>query len=258
MFMYGMPISNILHCAKIHTKPNASLANYGRHAHAIVYFLEGNSDYNYGGKIYYAKAGSILFLPKGESYVINRLSYSKCIYIDFLTVDDVKLTPFVKNYPNTAHYRDIFTSILSSYRQKRIGYECELMGLLYKLISMIQVSDRTEYLPDSKYTMIASAVDYIDRNYKNSDIKISFLASVCKISTRYFCELFSAFFGVSPKEYIIRKRIESAKNMLISSDDKISDIAENCGFSDVYYFSKVFKKEFNETPSAFRSQNKIL
>lgn len=258
MFMHGIPISNILYCAKIHTKPIAALENHGRHSHALVYFLEGESDYVYGNKIYSAKGGSLLFLPKGECYVINRLSHSKCIYIDFLTVDDVKLSPFVKKYPNSSQYRDLFTSMLSLYRQKRIGYESEMMGLLYKLVSMIQVSDRTEYLPDSKYAMISPAVDYINANYKNTDFNIPKLASVCKISTRYFGELFSVFFGVSPKEYIIRMRLEAAKNMLISSDGQISDIAESCGFSDVYYFSKVFKKELDETPSSFRKQNKVL
>lgn len=258
MFMYGIPISNILYCAKIHTKPITALANDGRHSHALVYFIEGESDYIYGDKVYCAKAGSLLFLPKGECYVINRLSHSKCIYIDFLTVKDVKLPPFVKNYPNATHYRDIFTSLLSLYRQKRIGYESEMMGLLYKLISMIQIADRTEYLPDSKYSMIAPAVDYINQNYKSAEIKIPTLASICKISTRYFGELFSAFFGVSPKEYIIRMRLETAKNMLISSDDKVIDIAEKCGFSDVYYFSKTFKKELGDTPSSFRKLNKVL
>ena len=257
MFLQNTAVSKILYCSKIYTKPQKMLANNGRHAHALVYFISGESDYIYDGKVYSATAGSVLFLPKGRGYAINRHSHSECLYVDFLTVNDVEFSPFVKKYPNSNQFRDVFLSLLSSFKQKRIGYEGEMMSRLYKLVSMIQVAERLAYLPDAKYQRIAAAVDYINKNYC-SQIKISTLAEISGVSTRYFGELFSAFFGVAPKEYIIRMRLESAKNLLISSDIPISEIAEVCGFSDVYYFSKIFKKEIGETPTLFRKYNKVL
>ena len=133
-----------------------------------------------------------------------------------------------------------------------------MMSLLYKLISMIQIADMAAYFPDVKYQKIAPSVDYINKNYCSGDVKISKLAEISGVSVRYFNELFSAFFGVSPKEYIIRMQLETARNLLLSTSDSISDIADACGFLDVYYFSKIFKKEVGETPSAFRKVNKSL
>ena len=127
-----------------------------------------------------------------------------------------------------------------------------------KIISMIQVADRLAYFPDLRYQKIAPAIDYINANYISGEVRISKLAEKCMVSTRYFAELFSAYFGVSPKEYIIRMQIESAKNLLISSDMPIGEVAESCGFSDVYYFSKIFKKEVGDTPTSFRKVNKVL
>ncbi|MBQ6893519.1 MAG: helix-turn-helix transcriptional regulator [Clostridia bacterium] len=258
MFMQDASVSKILYCSKIYTKPVDALPNDGRHAHALVYFVEGESDYVYQDKTYSVSPGSLLFLPKNEKYVIRRYSTAQCIYVDFLTSEDIPLLPFVKNYPNSNQFRDVFVNLLSLYKQKRIGYEAEMKSVLYRIISMIQIADRTAYFPDAKYQKIAVAVDYINNNYCNGQIRISKLAEMSGVSTRYFGELFSVFFGVPPKEYIICMQLETAKNMLISSDETVGNIAETCGFSDVYYFSKIFKKEVGETPSTFRKVNKIL
>ncbi len=258
MFLENIPISKILYCSKIYTRPEAVRVSKPRHAHALVYFIEGNCEYVYSDKTYTATPGSVLFLPYGKEYIIHRHSTAQCIYIDFLTLDGTPVSPFVKNYPNASQFRDVFTGLYSLYKQKRIGYECEMMSMLYKLISLIQIADRTSYLPGVKYQKIAAAVDYINKNYCNGQIRVSYLAKLSGVSTRYFGELFTVFFGVSPKEYIIRMQLETAKNLLISTSDTISNIADTCGFGDVYYFSKMFRKATGETPSAFRKANNIL
>lgn len=258
MFLQDAPISKILYCSKIYTKPDKILVNDGRHAHALVFFIEGESDYIYGDQTLSASPGTVLFLPKDKKYLIHRYSTAQCIYVDFLTVNGENFLPFAKKYPNSAQFRDTFTNLLSSYKQKRIGYEAEMMSLLYKLVSMIQIAERALYFPNAKYQKIADSIDYIRKNYSTGQIKISQLASMSGMSTRYFSELFSVFFGISPKEYIIQMQLETAKNLLISSSASVTDISETCGFSDVYYFSKVFKKEFGQTPSMFRRINKVL
>lgn len=258
MFLQNTPIDKILYCSKIYTKPAKNLTNSGRPSHALVFFIEGHCDYIYDGKVYLTSPQSLLFLPKNKAYTINRHEHAQCIYIDFLTCEDVDLDPFVKSYTHSSQFRDIFFSLLSLYKQKRIGYEAEMMGLLYKLISMIQVADITVYLPNIKYQKISDAVEYINKNFASGQIKIPDLAKMSGVSTRYFSELFSGFFGVSPKEYILRMQLESAKSLLISSNESINSISDICGFSDVYYFSKMFKKATDKTPSEFRKANSVL
>ena len=258
MFLQNIPILKITECAKLYTHPQIGIISRKRRAHGLVFFIEGTSEYIYSSKKYTASAGSVLFLPCGKEYIINRLDTAQCIYIDFLTDDNISIDPFVKKYPNTPQLRDCFYNLLSLFKQKRIGYESEMMSGLYKLISLIQIADRTSYFPGIKYHKIAPAIDYINRNYCNGKIKMSELAKLSGVSTRYFNELFSFFFGVSPKEYIIRMQIETAKNLLSSSVESIGDIASSCGFSDVYYFSKTFRKSTGTTPSEYRRTNKTI
>lgn len=258
MFLYKAPISEILYCTKIYPSPIKGLFSANRHAHALVYFLEGRGEYIFDDKSYPVQPGSLLFLPKGRHYTIHRNEPTQCIYIDFLTTEAPAEEPFSKVYPHTAQFRDVFTALHTTYQQRRHGYESEMMSLLYRLVSMIQVADRISYLPGVKYQKIAAAVDHIHRHYLGGQIRVTELAALSGVSTRYFNELFSVFFGVSPKEYIIRMQLDTAKNMLVSTNTSISEIADTCGFGDVYYFSKVFHKEIGETPSAFRKANQQL
>ncbi len=257
MFLENAVIERITDCSKIYTSP-AQIQSPPRRAHALVFFIEGDSEYIFGDKVYSAKAGTVMYLPHKVPYIIRRLTACQCIYVDFLTVAPSGEEPFVKNYPVTAQFRDCFFGILSLFKQKRIGYEAESMGVLYKIVSMIQAADRTAYFPGVRYQRIAPAIEYINANYCKGDIRISALAALSGVSTRYFNQLFSVFFGVAPKEYIIRMQLDTARNLLSNSDSPIGDIATVCGFGDVYYFSKIFRKTVGMTPSQYRKTSKIL
>lgn len=258
MFLENSPISTISDCSKIYPGPIDTLASQPRRAHGLVYFLEGHSEYIYGDKIYTAMPGTVMYLPHDVPYTIRRFTACQCIYVDFLTVAPAREEPFVKNYPNSSQFRDCFFSMLSLFKQKRIGYEAEILSYLYKLISLIQIADRASYFPGVRYQKIAPAIEYINKNYCNGGIRMTHLAELSGVSTRYFNELFSVFFGVSPKEYIIRMQLDTARNLLATSNDPIGQIASACGFGDVYYFSKVFRKTVGMTPSEYRRTSKVL
>lgn len=258
MFFEGVPIERITDLAKIRMRAVDKLQSPPRRAHALVYFTEGESEYIYGDKVYSARAGTVMYLPHNVPYVIRHFTKCECIYVDFLTVSNTPEEPFAKDYPSSSQFRDLFFSMLALFKQKRIGYEAEILGLLYKSVAMIQRADRALYLPGVRYQKIAPAVDYISENYRTGKIRMTQLAKLSGVSTRYFGELFSVFFGVSPKSYIIRMQLDAARNMLAASNDPIGDIAAACGFSDVYYFSKLFHKTMGMTPSEYRKTSKIM
>ena len=60
--------------------------------------------------------------------------------------------------------------------------------------------------------------------------------------------------GVTPMNYIISKRMDNARKLLINTDKKIKDISNEVGYKDIYYFTKVFKKEIGVSPSEYRKQ----
>ena len=198
-----------------------------------------------------------MFLPSGAPYAINRHSQTKCIYFNFVT-EDCGDAAFAKLYPNSALFRDLFYAMLTLYSQRKINYQAEMMSMAYKIIAAIQYADSAGYLPQAHYKKLSPAIECISRDYCSGNLRVAQLADLCGISPRYFCQLFSVFFGVSPKEYILRMQVDSAKDMLINTDKAIGGIAAECGMGDVYYFSKAFKRSTGMSPTEYRRSNEIL
>ncbi|WAM32131.1 AraC family transcriptional regulator [Caldicellulosiruptor naganoensis] len=102
------------------------------------------------------------------------------------------------------------------------------------------------------YSKIAKFIkDYIDQNYME-DIKIGDIAKKLFMSESSISRLFKNQFGILPKEYLLSKRIEKAKEYLSMSNLKISEIAIMCGFSSLQRFNDIFKKYTGFSPTHFR------
>lgn len=101
---------------------------------------------------------------------------------------------------------------------------------------------------------LAPALSYID-DHIYDDITLIELANECCLSTSHFKQKFSKEIGLPPREYINYKKIQQAKKLL-HNNNHINEIAMNLGFSSSNYFSVVFKKFTNTTPTEFIKSNK--
>ncbi len=99
------------------------------------------------------------------------------------------------------------------------------------------------------YKKVKRGKEMIDEYYKNA-ISVKDVAKESCLSEYHFFRLFKNVYGNSPHQYIIQKRLEHA--MLLLQDDaySVSDVAIETGFSDIYSFSKSFKKRFGYSPSS--------
>lgn len=104
------------------------------------------------------------------------------------------------------------------------------------------------------YKRIKDAKILMDRNY-DQDIDLNYLSQKTYLSKYHFIRLFKEAYGVSPKKYLSRKRIEMAKKML-SSDKSIGEICHAVGFKSIQSFSNLFKRETGLSPTGFRKQKR--
>lgn len=95
---------------------------------------------------------------------------------------------------------------------------------------------------------------YIDANFTNPDLMLGEVAAEANLSPSYFSAVFSQEFGESYKDYITRLRIERAKELLLTTNLKCSEIAYQSGYNDPHYFSHVFRKNIGLPPQQFRQQ----
>ncbi|MCE7637465.1 AraC family transcriptional regulator [Vibrio fluvialis] len=93
---------------------------------------------------------------------------------------------------------------------------------------------------------------YIELNI-TKEIREEDIAAYCHYSVSYFSKLFHKVIGISFRDYICNKRIAMAKRLLVDERNaKIAFIAYQCGYHDVSYFSRIFKKKTGISPGVFR------
>lgn len=95
-------------------------------------------------------------------------------------------------------------------------------------------------------------LDYIASNL-DTNISLSQLATIAGMSPHYFCELFKQSTGRSPHNYILRQRIERAKQRLRDPAGSVLDAALDAGFQNSSHFSRMFRKVEGTSPSRFRA-----
>lgn len=101
---------------------------------------------------------------------------------------------------------------------------------------------------------VRTAIDYI-YDHLHTRITLETLASVTNLSAPYFSRLFKKETGVSVSEYIINKKLETAKSMLVSSSYSIAEISASLAFPSQSYFTNVLKKDCGMTPKEYRKKN---
>ena len=94
---------------------------------------------------------------------------------------------------------------------------------------------------------------YIDYNY-TENISLSDLAALMNISPMYFSNYFKRTFNISPKQYILNKRILESQRLLIESRMNVKEIALAVGFENENYFSEFFAKKVGTTALKFRKR----
>ena len=102
---------------------------------------------------------------------------------------------------------------------------------------------------------LKKVLQYIGEHY-SSPIRLSELAELVNMNEQYFCRYFKKNIGKTITEYINVIRVEKAATALAETEDKIIDIAAACGFDNIGYFIRRFKKEKGMTPSEYRKKSK--
>ena len=98
---------------------------------------------------------------------------------------------------------------------------------------------------------LSDILKYIEQNY-NSDLSLSSLAERFSLSDSYVARIFKNELDCKPSEYVNNFRVSVAEALLTTTDMSVSEIAETVGYSDVYYFSRIFKRIVGVPPSRVR------
>lgn len=105
---------------------------------------------------------------------------------------------------------------------------------------------------DEDENMVSEAIGYIQENYQKK-LDVAEIAKFLRVSKSKFCHEFRDRTGISPYAYIIQVRINEAKKLLVQTNESISQISEDVGFSSDANFIKTFHDKVKQTPREFRN-----
>ena len=230
----------------------ASIEN--RPSHTLIFKENGESIYLLRGKRYRLSAGTVLFIPEGESYIFKKTSEGESIYrlINFHAEIDSP-EPRIFNLSQGENLQTIFKQMERIWRfNGKASGKYELLSLFYKLLATLVDAEDTKYTTAEQKESIDPAIEHLEAHLFDSSLKTSTLHELCGISAPTFRRIFSSRFGTSPRKYVIRQRLLQAKTILESGEYKnISDVARSVGYDDPLYFSKHFKEFYGSSPSNF-------
>lgn len=149
---------------------------------------------------------------------------------------------------------ELFKKMHIEYSQRDKGYIDIIRAYLIEII--VKIFRYTSQSPKKdtnsrNLELIQKAIEHMKLNYC-SDISLSDLALHSLISKNYFSKLFKEVTGTNVSDYIQYLRIEQACKLLRSTNMKVTDIAEQAGFSDMKFFYEVFRRITGKTPGEYR------
>lgn len=175
---------------------------------------------------------------------------------------------FTLGYPFDTISPDIFqfdispfqlTLVLSITRQLITGQvkfdqagSLELYSLLFSLLHQLPSNAWKSRILDER---ILQGIRHMEQNILETEISNSKLAETGGMSVNAYARLFKEQTGYSPRKYLVRMRVEKACNLLHHSELSIEQIASACGFSDRYYFTRIFTKTMKVSPGAYKKNS---
>lgn len=167
------------------------------------------------------------------------------------------LFPDQKSYLKKIGYQEdiliLFNQFLELSAKNSLIFKKMLLGCLLQLLAHF-ATESEKKIQTNRNSFIVERTIHIIRQHIKDDIDFRELAQLFHISYSHFRKIFKEITGFSPHQFLINERIECAKRLLVNTELNIKEIAQNCGFKSIHYFSRIFKQKTGSSPS-FRRKN---
>ena len=122
---------------------------------------------------------------------------------------------------------------------------------IYRMLVILKRAEGQQKKEDVSLYLRFSGARVKILNHYNEKWDLAKMAGLLGYSVSRFCALYTEFFGQSPMNDLLDKRLEMAKQLLALRAYKVGDVADMCGFASIHYFSNFFKKRTGKSPAEY-------
>lgn len=234
-------------CVVKFTAENMNFVTQNRDNHIVGIHLSGSAVHYFENQKFTIDKDCIYFLNQKDDYKVKVLEKGVAFSVHFTTYEPIDTESFCIKTAKATEIVRLLRLIEKEFLSK--NNELSLMSRVYALCSELNKIYQKSYFPKDKRML--NAEKYINTHFAEN----ACLAEAAKQSTltrRRFNDLFKSCFGLTPNRYLTGLKIDYAKHLISTNYFSIPQIAEMCGFSDIYYFYKVFKSETGITPAEYK------
>lgn len=241
--------------------------------------IKGNINFNVDGDSIILSEGEGIFINARQLHQAKNYKGSDCSYIsvvfnsDFISsfvgslVNIKYIQPYIDNsrinyciLKNDIEWKSVILNklfkVYEEYNKKEMGFELQIFILLIEVWNILIKSYFVSFPNDkarNNSLHIKNIISYICNHYMEK-IELNNLAKEVNLSKSTCCREFKKYMNCTIFEYITNYRLVASSNLLITTNDSISDIAYQCGFGSTSYFIEKFKMKTGVSPSIYRRQ----
>lgn len=216
--------------------------------------------YKIDDECFFGNAGDFLFMPANNYIYHGPASKDETYVNDWLYVSGNDFDELIKKYPfpekkaihieDNGMFNNCIRKIKKEFLLKPLGCEDIMAAYVTEAIVSLYRSYQRKHLQNSSFTRIESVREKILLNPEKK-WSLEEMANLSGYSISRFSSLYTQHFGLSPKADLIQSRVRLAKELLNYTEQSVTEVAAQCGFQSIYYFSKYFKATVGITPSEY-------
>jgi len=209
---------------------------------ALSFRVSGKGDFEIGGRRLTVRPGEVTFVPADMPYRVE-YSVSESIVVhlqdcNYFEAENLRVE-------NPTAVAALFSRLLEEWHTRASSHRAKAM--IYELLAGLQEDRRV-----AGNLALQECVRYIEAHAFDPSLTVEEVCEVGFLSRSSLQRGFREAFGISPKQYLMKLRMDRALTLLIANEKSVKEIAQICGFSDEKYFSRAFRARYGDSPSRLK------
>ena len=240
----------------------------------LIYVKKGNLTISIEGKIFHAGSEDLFCVNSGELHFMEcddmSVEYYTILFplefISFQTDDLIEKEVFLPLRQKQMFFPTILEKekgqeiikwiepLIQTNEEKRAAYQLRTRITLLEMVEYLLREESfcmSDYVTDS--TLQRDLIAFVQKHYTEK-ISLAMLAEEFHLSEKYISWYFKEHFAISFMQYVLHLRMSKAKDMLVTTDVPVTEVALSCGYLSVNLFIRNFKECYGITPLQYRKQ----
>jgi len=238
--------------------------------HELILATGGSGSIIIDGRKYQVQPGMLFYIAPGVQHTFELsgedLPYVMTVHFSygFVTLTDgclaisneapILTIPSGQQLKDCYQVEELFKRLVDTWHAKGLGYEFMTKTLLQQLLIAIWQNIRKQDQIDATSLKIEKFIAYMQQNLSKK-ITLHELSDRVQWSPTYLSRIFKGITGYAVIEYFNKMKMDQAKEYMLGGDMKIKEVAQAVGYTDEFYFSRMFKRIEGMSPSEFYSKN---